>query len=295
MISNLKKIKDRGSFLFLILSVCLFTMNSCSSEENESVTSERIEHLVVFKFKPSTTEEQKQEVISRFMNLKNSLRNSKPYLNVEYGYQNSNEDVKGDYEVGFRVTFSSLEDRDYYVGKPFLSAPGSFDPMHDDFKNFVGPYLDLEEDPKLGVLVFDYKSNKKGNGSIPNTRYRLDHWVLFKFKPGITESQKQEVINRFLNLKNSLRNGRKYISLIEYGYQNSNEDVRGKYDIGFRVSFTSLADRDYYVGKPFLTAPGSFDPLHDDFKNFVGPYLDIQQDPKLGVLVFDYEVKRSIN
>ena len=47
-------------------------MNSCSSEENESVTSERIEHLVVFKFKPSTTEEQKQEVISRFMNLKNS-------------------------------------------------------------------------------------------------------------------------------------------------------------------------------------------------------------------------------
>lgn len=298
---NLEKTQIMKRFLSLgifLMGIVMLTVVSCSDEEHNyySFTQEeqRIEHLVLFKLKPNITAQEKQEVINRFMALKNSLKNGKPYVNVEYGVQNSLEDVKGDYDLGFRVTFSSIADRDYYVGKPFLTAPGTFDPMHDDFKNFVGPYLDSDPaNPNKGVLVFDYKSNEKGSGSNPNTGYRLDHWVLFKFKPGITESQKQEVVNRFLALKNSKKNGNPYITLLEYGSQNSKESVKGNYDVGFRVSFASEADRDYYVGKPFLTVPGTFDPMHDDFKNFVGAYLDLDStNVNKGVLVFDYQVIR---
>lgn len=280
----------------LFLTYMITALISCDNDDKTHTSEEnqRIEHLVLFKFRSNITPEEKQEVINRFMALKNSLKNGKPYLNVEYGLPNSMEEVKGNYDIGFRVTFSSVEDRDYYVGKPFLNTPGTFDPMHDNFKNFVGPYLASNpNNPNEGVLVFDFKSNEKGSGSNPSTGYRLDHWVLFKFKPGTKDSDKQEVINRFLALKNSVKNGNPYITFIEHGNQNSKESVKGNYDVGFRVSFSSEADRNYYVGKPFLTAPGTFDPMHDDFKNFVGGYLDLDpNDPNKGVLVFDYQVVR---
>lgn len=166
--------------------------------------------------------------------------------------------------------------------------------MHDDFKNFVGSYLASDPgNPNKGILVFDYQSNEKGSGHNPSSGYRLDHWVLFKFRTDVTESEKKEIITRFLALKDSKKNGASYITLLEYGYQNSRESAKGDYDIGFRVSFNSQADRDYYVGKPFLTAPGDYDPLHDDFKNFVDPYLASDPgNPHKGVLVFDYVVKK---
>jgi uncharacterized protein YciU (UPF0263 family) len=282
----LKKAKKITIKLLMIgiLLVSMLNVISCDDDSQDSIQGGRIEHLVLFKFKQNITPQEKTEVINRFMALNNSLKNGKRYVKIEYGFQNSKEGVSGGFDIGFRVVFTSEADRDYYVGKPFLTAPGTYDQMHDDFKNFVGPYLD----PTNGVLVFDYKSNEKGSGSIPDTGYRLDHWVLFKFKQNITESEKQEVINRFLALKNSLKNGSPYISFIEYGYQNSKEGLNAGFEIGFRVSFTSEADRDYYVGKPFLTVPGTYDQAHDDFKNFVGSYLD----PNNGVLVFDYQVIR---
>jgi hypothetical protein len=280
-----------------ILLLWMMTFVSCHDDDNYDQSfqeQQRIEHLVLFKFRNNITSQEKQEVVNRFMALKNSLKDGKPYITIEYGSQNSQESVKGDYDIGFRVTFASIADRDYYVGKPFLNAPGTFDQMHDDFKNFVDPYLDSDPgNPNKGVLVFDFKSNENGNGSNPGMGYRLDHWVLFKFKQGITEPEKQEVINRFLALKNSKKNGVPYITLLEYGFQNSKESVKGDYDVGFRVSFVSEADRNYYVGKPFLNAPGTFDQMHDDFKSFVSPYLASDpNNPNKGVLVFDYEVIR---
>ncbi|WP_162033479.1 Dabb family protein [Chryseobacterium potabilaquae] len=287
------------SFMIGLIFIGLMSTISCNNNNDDmqvpqSMKTERIEHLVLFKFKPTVTEQQRQEVVNRFMALRNSLKDGKTYLKVEYGFQNSMEDVKGNYDVGFRVTFNSLEDRDYYVGKiDGQPTPAAFDPMHDDFKNFVGPFLDVDDPATGGVLVFDYKSNEGGTGSVPETGYRLDHWVLFKFKPGISEAQKQEVVNRFLDLKNGKKDGKTYIPFIEFGYQNSKEGVARGYDIAFRASFTSKADRDYYVGKPFLNDPGTFDPLHDAFKNFVGSFIDIDPQPTKGVLVYDYEVKKQ--
>ena len=288
VIKILKKISQTSIKKLGIIVSCMLILTyiSCDNrkEEDNYEKPQRIEHLVLFKFKPDITPTEKQEVINRFMALKNSLKNGKRYHNVEYGFQNSKEGLTQGLEIGFRVTFSSEEDRDYYVGKPSLTLAGTYDQDHDDFKNFVGPYLD----PNQGVLVFDYNSNEKGNGSVPDTGYRLDHWVLFKFKKNINAAEKQEVINRFLVLRNSKKNGMPYISFLEYGFQNSKENLDRGYEVGFRISFTSEADRDYYVGKPFLTTPNTFDPQHNDFKNFVGPYLDSNN----GAFVFDYQVIR---
>ena len=57
---------------------------------------------------------------------------------------------------GFIVTFKNESDRDYYVGKPFSA---DFDPAHDEFKQFVGPLLSIDQNGKLdGVIVFDFNT-----------------------------------------------------------------------------------------------------------------------------------------
>lgn len=57
--------------------------------------------------------------------------------------------IWGTGRAGYIVTFSSVADRDYFVGRPFHYP---YDPHHDAFKQFVGPLLDKED----GVIVFDF-------------------------------------------------------------------------------------------------------------------------------------------
>ncbi|RNA61735.1 hypothetical protein D1631_07225 [Chryseobacterium nematophagum] len=284
------------SFTLVLCLITFISVFSCHNDDSVQPTAlkPRIEHLVFFKFKPSVTQAQRKEVVNRFMALRNSLKNGKPYVEIEYGIQNSKVAAKGNYDVGFRVTFRSLEDRNYYVGKiDGQPTPATFDPMNDDFKNFVKPLLDVDDPSTGGILVFDFTSNEKNGGSFPINGYRLDHWTLLRFKPNVTEAQKQAVIEGFLALKDSNKNGAPYISLIEFGYQNSKEGANRGYEVGFRVSFASEADRDYYEGKPFQTAPGTFDPMHDAYRTFAEQFLDIDPDLSKGVMVYDYEVKRQ--
>jgi len=112
-------------------------------------------HVVLFKYKPEVTMEQKQEVQQRFLALRESKRSgaASPYiLSITSGHQNSMEGAGLGFEQGFTVAFSSAGDRNYYVGKPIVNDPAYFDPHHEKFKAFVGPLLA----PQDGVLVFDY-------------------------------------------------------------------------------------------------------------------------------------------
>lgn len=52
-------------------------------------------------------------------------------------------------QQGYIVSFSSVEDRNYFVGRPFHFP---YDPHHDAFKQFVKPFLN----PDDGVFVFDF-------------------------------------------------------------------------------------------------------------------------------------------
>jgi hypothetical protein len=114
------------------------------------------------------------------------------------------------------------------------------------------------------------------------------HIVLFRYKDTVTAAQREDITQRFLALQNSPRNGAPYIVSIEEGMQNSGENADQGLQQGFLVTFRSEGDRNYYVGQPIVTNAQYYDAMHQQFKDFVGPYLAAQ-----GVVVFDYTVARS--
>ncbi|AZN37972.1 Dabb family protein [Iodobacter ciconiae] len=116
-----------------------------------------LRHIVLFRYKPSVSAEQRQEVSKRFLALSKSLRNNKPYIvSIEEGLQNSGEGADHGFEQAFLVTFNSEGDRNFYVGEPIVTDTQYFDLAHQDFKVFVGPLLAPQ-----GALVFDYVINGK--------------------------------------------------------------------------------------------------------------------------------------
>jgi hypothetical protein len=115
-----------------------------------------VRHLVLFRYRATTTEEDRALIRTRFHDLEQPLRDGRPYiLGIESGDQNSTEGLGQGFHYGFIVSFASEEDRDYYVGEPLITDPNLYDPMHHAFKTFIGPYLD----PQPGsVLVFNIVS-----------------------------------------------------------------------------------------------------------------------------------------
>ncbi len=121
-----------------------------------------IKHVVVFKYKPTVTWQQKSEVMNRFLALKHtSKRNGKNYIVSLIGGDctKSQERLTQGFEQTFIVTFKNKDDFNYYLGEPFAS---SFDPAHDDFKKFVAPHLSVDKDGKTnGAMVFDFETTDK--------------------------------------------------------------------------------------------------------------------------------------
>src|SRR5437660_12716 len=116
-----------------------------------------VRHIVLFKYNPTLTPEQKQEVINRFLALKTlGKRNGSTYiLSIETGSDISGEGLDQCLEQGFIVTFKSQGDRNYYVGQPIVTDSRFYDLAHQAFKDFVGLLLDQN-----GALVFDFSVGK---------------------------------------------------------------------------------------------------------------------------------------
>ena len=118
-------------------------------------------------------------------------------------------------------------------------------------------------------------------------RGAVKHIVLFRFKPQVTAEQAHDVVRRFLDLSSTPReDGNPYIVSIAGGAQISSEEGNHEFEYGFIVEFSSLGDRNYYLGRPIVTDERFYDSRHDDFKVFVGPLL---RDGADGVLVFDFQ------
>jgi hypothetical protein len=116
----------------------------------------------------------------------------------------------------------------------------------------------------------------------------IRHIVLFRYDRAVSSEQKAEVIRRFLALRTlAKRYGRKYILSIETGPEISGEGLDQCFEQGFIVTFKSQGDRNYYVGQPVVTDPRFYDPVHQAFKDFVGPLLD-----QNGAFVFDFSIGR---
>lgn len=111
-----------------------------------------LRHVVMFRYKPGTTNAMRAEITSRFLRLVQDSRRpdgSHPVRSIEMGVQNSGEGVDAGLQQAFIVTFASEGDRNYYVGKPVVMDPAWFDPAHEAFKEFAGPSLEK-------VVVFDF-------------------------------------------------------------------------------------------------------------------------------------------
>ncbi|GBQ45653.1 Dabb family protein [Komagataeibacter sucrofermentans] len=111
-----------------------------------------VRHIVLFRFLPTITDEQRAEVVRRFMALARTSRRedgSPVVVSIETGAQISGEGVDEGLQQAFVVTFSSEGDRNYYVGRPVVTDPAYFDPAHEAFKKFAAPYI-------VTTIVFDY-------------------------------------------------------------------------------------------------------------------------------------------
>ncbi len=114
-----------------------------------------VRHIVLFRYGPQVTLEQKQKAKNRFLALKYlALKNGKRYiLSIETGAEISGEGADQGLEQGFIVTFKSEGDRNYYVGQPVITDAHFYDPAHQAYKDFVGQLLDQN-----GVVVFDFSA-----------------------------------------------------------------------------------------------------------------------------------------
>lgn len=113
----------------------------------------------------------------------------------------------------------------------------------------------------------------------------LRHVVLFRYRDGITDEERDEVRRRFCALAGSLREGRRYITSIEWGEQMSPEGLDAGFQDAFILTFASEGDRNFYVGDPVISSPNLRDAEHHRFKLFVGPFLATHAP---GALVFDF-------
>ena len=116
--------------IFIFLSM-LVTMATLSNAQTKT-----LRHVVLFKFKDGTASADIKKVEDAFRALPSKIKEIK---SLEWGINNSPENINQGFTHCFFVTFSSEEDRAIYLPHP----------AHKEFGKILGPYLDK-------VLVLDY-------------------------------------------------------------------------------------------------------------------------------------------
>ena len=122
--------------LVLILSVTLGLALLVIAAETSAGAGTKLRHVVAFKFKEGTTQEQIKQVEDAFRDLKKKIKEIQDY---EWGTNISKENRNKGCTHGFILSFRSDKDRDTYIDHP----------AHKDFGKLVGPVLD-------DVFVIDF-------------------------------------------------------------------------------------------------------------------------------------------
>lgn len=111
---------------------------TAENEMTETITESKpmLRHVVLFKFKDSSTPEQIKEVEDAFLALPSKIKEIK---SLEWGTNNSPEGLNDGFTHAYFLTFESEEDRAVYLPHP----------DHKAFGATLTPHLDK-------VLVVDY-------------------------------------------------------------------------------------------------------------------------------------------
>jgi hypothetical protein len=121
----------------------------------------------------------------------------------------------------------------------------------------------------------------------------IKHFVAFRYKPNVTQQQKDDVMNRFLALKQECkRDGKNYIvSLVGGDCTQSLEGLTESFEQAYIVTFKDQDDYKYYIGQPFSS---TFDPAHDAFKKYAMPLLSVDEKGQTdGAIALDFSTAVS--
>ena len=122
----------------LFFTMLLMTASTTATAQNNS--GKLLRHVVLFKFKEGTAGADIKKVEDAFRALPSKIKEIK---SLEWGTNNSPENINQGFTHCFFVTFSSEQDRAVYLPHP----------AHKEFGKILGPYLDK-------VLVLDYWTEK---------------------------------------------------------------------------------------------------------------------------------------
>ena len=125
-------------FTALLISCSILLINGCQ----DAAQNDYLRHIVVFKYKPTATQEQISEVNREFGKLKDRIPG---IIDFEYGVNDSPEGLDQGFTHVYLLTFESPEARDTYLPHP----------RHAEFGEFLGGMDILEE-----VFVVDYVPQK---------------------------------------------------------------------------------------------------------------------------------------
>lgn len=119
------------------LCTLLFSVSFLIAQEKES---RMLRHVVLFKFKDTSSKEDVQKVVDAFRSLKTSIPQVAEF---EFGTDNSPEGLANGFTHCFLITFKSEADREVYLPHP----------KHKEFVEILKPHLDK-------VQVIDYWASK---------------------------------------------------------------------------------------------------------------------------------------
>jgi hypothetical protein len=120
---------------FVLMSLVLMFFASALSAQTAK-GKQTLRHVVLFKFKDSSSAADIENVIKEFKALKGSIKQIKA---LEWGLNNSPEKLNEGLTHAFFLTFANEKDRDDYLVHP----------VHKKFGDIVGKHIDK-------VVVVDY-------------------------------------------------------------------------------------------------------------------------------------------
>lgn len=122
--------------IFVLFFSCILMVMTAHAQNTNATNSSLLRHVVLFKFKDSTSTADVKKVEDAFRALPSKIKEVKAF---EWGTNNSPEGLNDGFTHCFFVSFGSEKDREVYLPHP----------AHQAFVEVLKPHLDK-------VLVVDY-------------------------------------------------------------------------------------------------------------------------------------------
>lgn len=112
------------------------SVSVADTEAEEGLEKELLRHVVMFRFKPETTQEEIDHVMATLRNLPEAIPEVKDF---EWGLETSGRDMNDDYTHLALFTYESKEDLQTYLDHP----------VHVEAAEIIGEYVE-------STFIFDY-------------------------------------------------------------------------------------------------------------------------------------------